>query len=253
MNGDDYDNRRKVKRISVEIADSKETVLVALASGEGGTSVYVDGRLERTDRSLRLTWPDGSGGTRLVVGNSVSGRHPWRGELFGLGVIGSPLDEDDVADLVGQWQDRGEFTFYRNEGFQMLFPFTEGSGEIAYARSGNGIHLQLLARMQILKKEMLVPPWRNWSRQSGLGLDVALNFFGFWPLGFFLCALVAGTRRFGRHPLPVTVLFCFAFSLFLETVQVWVPSRSSDMLDLIMNTLGGGAGAMIYAVMGSRF
>ena len=253
MNGDDYDNRRKVKRISVEIADSKGTVLVALASGERGTRLYLDGQLERSDPSLRLTWPNSAGASRLVLGNSVYGRHPYRGELAGFAVFDYALERDCAGALFKQWKEAGKFAFsFENEPV-MLLPLDEGAGEIAYDRSGNGIHLQMPARMQILKKEMLVPPWRNGSRQSGLGVDVALNFFGFWPLGFFLSAMLARTRRLQRHYGWVTVLFCFVFSLSLETVQVWVPSRSSDMLDLIMNTLGGGAGAMIYAVLGSRF
>lgn len=252
MNGDDYDNRRKVKRISVEIADSKETVLVALASGERGTSVYVDGQLQRTDPSLRLRWPNANGAARLVLGNSIYGRHPWRGELSGLAVFGCALDDEGAGALFRQWKRTGKFAFSDEDGLKMLFPFDEGAGEIAHDRSGNGIHLAMPSRMRILKKEMLVPPWRNATNQSGFVPDAAVNFFGFWPLGFFLSAMLARTRRFRKNYWQVTVLFCFAFSLSLEVGQVWVPSRSSDMLDLILNTLGGGTGAMVYAVLRSR-
>jgi len=252
MNGDDYDNSRKVKRISVEIAHSDGPVFVVLASGEGGTSVYVNGQLQRTDPSLRLRWPNADGAARLVVGNSVYGRHPWQGELLGLAVFGYALDEDGAGALFREWKETGKFAFSDADGLKMLFPFDEGAGEIAHDRSGSGLHLAMPSRMRILKKEMLVPPWRNATNQSGLVLDAAVNFFGFWPLGFFLSAMLARTRRFQKCYWQVTVLFCLAFSLSLETVQVWVPSRSSDMLDLILNTLGGGTGAMVYAVLHSR-
>jgi VanZ family protein len=31
----------------------------------------------------------------------------------------------------------------------------------------------------------------------------------------------------------------------LETAQAWIPSRDSSILDLILNTLGGGMGGLI--------
>jgi len=51
---------------------------------------------------------------------------------------------------------------------------------------------------------------------------------------------------FERHSILLTVILCFAVSLAIEIVQAWVPSRSSDSIDLMLNTLGGFSGAMMY-------
>ncbi|MBW1717567.1 MAG: VanZ family protein [Deltaproteobacteria bacterium] len=38
----------------------------------------------------------------------------------------------------------------------------------------------------------------------------------------------------------------FSLSLAREVLQSWIPSRSSDCLDLVLNTLGTLLGAMIF-------
>ncbi len=73
--------------------------------------------------------------------------------------------------------------------------------------------------------------------------------FGFVPLGVALM-LVLGRR--GRltdgRALLATVALCFVFSLAIEVAQAWVPSRSSNLLDLVLNTVGGG-GAFVMGRM----
>jgi glycopeptide antibiotics resistance protein len=44
----------------------------------------------------------------------------------------------------------------------------------------------------------------------------------------------------------ITMALCFAISLSIEIVQAWLPSRSSQTLDVILNTTGALIGAMIY-------
>jgi glycopeptide antibiotics resistance protein len=38
---------------------------------------------------------------------------------------------------------------------------------------------------------------------------------------------------------------CFLLSLAIELAQAWIPSRSSQMLDLMLNTLGGATGVAL--------
>jgi VanZ family protein len=246
MNGDDYDARRKTRRISVDLAQSETVAWVAFTSGDEGTRVYLNGRLHRTDPLLRLAWPNAGGSARLVLGNSIYGRHPWRGELRGLAVFGQVLDEERVGALFQEWRDAGKFAFDARSGLHMLFPLVEGAGEIAHDRSGNGIHIEIPARMRMLQKEFLVL-WYQVENKKDFVLDVVLNFFGFWPLGFVLAATLNRGRWFNKYSWQAAILFCFVFSFSLETAQVWMPSRHSHLLDLVLNTAGGAAGVGVYA------
>lgn len=76
------------------------------------------------------------------------------------------------------------------------------------------------------------------------GFDAGVNVLGYLPFGVLL--------SFSLHPhLPrrwswlVTALIGFALSLSMESIQYFIPSRVTSLLDLITNTLGTLLGALI--------
>jgi glycopeptide antibiotics resistance protein len=79
-----------------------------------------------------------------------------------------------------------------------------------------------------------------------------INFFGnigfFMPIGFFLPCLskklAAGWK---------VILFGFLLSLFIETWQLFLPGRASDVDDLILNTLGTALGFFLFWVLARLF
>lgn len=71
--------------------------------------------------------------------------------------------------------------------------------------------------------------------------NLAGNVAAFLPFGLFLPLLWKRTRHF------VTVVLCtLCFSLAIETVQLIFRVGSFDVDDLILNTLGGAAGYLLY-------
>lgn len=78
-----------------------------------------------------------------------------------------------------------------------------------------------------------------------LSINLAGNILVFVPLGFGL----AGALDRGRLK-PIiwqAVLGGFMLSLAIELLQLTTPSRSTDIDDLIFNTLGAALGAALYA------
>lgn len=77
--------------------------------------------------------------------------------------------------------------------------------------------------------------------RSGHNYSLWINLLGniglFVPVGF-LAALLTGKARKG-------IMFTFFFSLFIESAQYFV-GRSTDIDDLMLNTLGGALGALIF-------
>jgi glycopeptide antibiotics resistance protein len=45
-----------------------------------------------------------------------------------------------------------------------------------------------------------------------------------------------------------TVLLCGLFSLLIESLQWFLPTRDSDMTDVITNIAGSAVGALLYTV-----
>jgi glycopeptide antibiotics resistance protein len=91
-------------------------------------------------------------------------------------------------------------------------------------------------------------PWHDdfqWNRS--FFQDVSVNIVGFIPFGFFCAGLLIKARRFRMSAIYLmTILFGFAFSLSIELLQVYLPTRDSSLLDLTCNVAGTLIGVIIF-------
>jgi hypothetical protein len=247
MNGDDYDHKRRTKRIAVNTASpSPTTRFVTVTTGEEGTEVYLDGQFVIRKKDLTLKIPNGSK-TRLLLGNSVYGKQPWQGDIYGLAFYGHTLTDQDVAFHFNRWVQDRNFSFAKKDKPSVLYFFDEKEGLRALDHAGGNHDLEIPLKMQILKREILSPTWSKFKFNRSFIIDIVLNLVGFIPFGFVLSAtLIKLGGTFEKNDVLITVVLCFTLSLFIEIVQAWIPSRSSHMLDLILNTLGALIGAIIY-------
>lgn len=89
----------------------------------------------------------------------------------------------------------------------------------------------------------------GWPRYVARG-DVLTNVLAYFPLGVLLARWLA----YGRNPFIVfflTTLGGFALSFTLESLQIFVPGRVSSKLDLLSNTAGCFAGALLERLIGN--
>ena len=73
--------------------------------------------------------------------------------------------------------------------------------------------------------------------------DVVVNVLGYMPLGF-LAMLASYTRLRGGAGLAFGIACSVLMSFTLESLQLYLPTRTSSNLDLIANTAGGAIGAL---------
>ncbi len=129
----------------------------------------------------------------------------------------------------------------------VLYLFDEKGGRSAFDHAGGKHDLEIPSRMQILDKKILSLTWGRFNFDSRFLRDIIINFAGFIPLGFVLIAtFVKAGGFFERHGTLIAIFLCFNVSLTIEILQAWMPSRSSDYLDLVLNTLGALLGVMAY-------
>lgn len=248
MNGNDYGNSLKTPKIYLPL-DQYEgmTHLITVVSNGSGTKVFVDGALAEKNRALVLKYPHNAGRARMTVGNSLSGKRPWIGTMLGLALYDHDLTDELVQQHYRQWRLNSDFSAFRPDAPRLLYAFNEGKGEKVKNRTGNGMDLIVPAGMTVLQKEILT--WHRWNHLGikSLAIDSLINLAGFIPLGFLLIAtLVRFEGMEDRTGILIAVLIAFFFSLAIEIVQVWIPSRDSSMLDLISNTLGSCIGILLY-------
>ncbi|MCX5886321.1 MAG: VanZ family protein, partial [Proteobacteria bacterium] len=76
-------------------------------------------------------------------------------------------------------------------------------------------------------------------------VDILINIIGFIPLGFLFSVYLKRKRWIFRNFLILSVISGFTISLTIEVVQAFLPSRSSDMIDIVTNTLGTAIGFFV--------
>lgn len=248
MNGDDYDGKKGLQKVYVDLgSDPARGVWLSIVSDGAGTRVYLDGRRVKFNPNLHLFFPGQGSGAWLVVGNSVYGRHAWQGAVMGMALYGYALGDETVRSRAAGWgAESGGFGLERDLSPVVFYRFERSADGRVKNLADDRFHLEIPEMLKILKKEFLGFP-----RVADLGRwamvkDVMLNLAGFVPLGFMLCA-VAGRFKgvWRRYDWMVAVGLAFVFSLSLEVVQAWIPSRDSSLLDLVMNTAGAGVGAAV--------
>jgi hypothetical protein len=246
MNGDDYDHKRKTKRAAVNIASQNpQKTFLTITSGMEGSKVYVDGQLVHTQKDLILKLPKGDK-PRFLFGNSVYGRHSWMGDVYGFAFYGKILNTQDIMIHFNKWSKDQNFLFAKKDKPYILYLFDEKSEVRAFDHGGGNNDLKVSSRMHILEKQILSPPWIGFELNKSSIQDILLNLVGFIPLGFILAATLSQNNGvFKQHAVLMTVVFCFIVSLTIEVLQAWMPSRSSQMMDLMLNTVGALIGAMV--------
>lgn len=78
-----------------------------------------------------------------------------------------------------------------------------------------------------------------------LVVPMIANILLFVPWGFFLFILLYSVERPTLQTYVLTILLGFSFSIAIEAWQYFLPSRVADINDVIWNTLGVIAGALL--------
>ncbi len=251
MNGDDYDHSRRLPRLSVDVApELGRPFLFTCTSGAEGSRIYIDGKLLVENSDVHLTVPGGSPSGRLVLGNSVYGKNPWKGRLAGFALHSRVLEVGEIRENHALWRDSGGFLLPRGEGCEMQVPFDEGRGEVAYDRSGFGRDVEVRSDVTFLRRRAFDRPPDTPRLDAGFRRDVLVNLVGFVPFGFVLMGVVGG-RRIAKTfaALLVVTAIGFALSAGIEYAQSWFPARNSSTLDLLLNTTGTALGAGAWATI----
>ncbi|HVU28459.1 MAG TPA: VanZ family protein [Verrucomicrobiae bacterium] len=225
---------------------------IAIRSDAIGTDLFLDGSLKGHFPGFVLR-PNAAIG-QLILGNDDSGKHPWRGRLFGMALFNRRLDTAEVAEHYQLWMNENALQLTNAAGLTALYLFNEGRGQRAEDFSSNRHHVFIPEVFQPIYRRVLIPPWKDLSYNNRPDYsDIAVNILGFIPFGFcfFIYRQSAAPKRQAANFLLV-LLAGFAISLTIELIQAWLPNRTSSMTDLLTNTTGTLIGVML-AVRCRRF
>lgn len=238
-------NRFKNLEIEMESAfTNNEPVSFTITSGPEGAVAYRNGVRAGASRRMGLSCNDFAG--QLVIGNSPISDNAWQGRLLDLAIYKRELTPQEIsrdyAAINAGPPLQGLPDLHDN--IVARYDFAEGSGKVIHNREGFAPDLQIPAHFRILHKQFLAPPWKEFRPDNGYVNDVAINIAGFIPFGFLLAAYLSWNRQ-GTRAATLTILAGAAISVTIEVLQVFIPSRTSGVTDIITNTLGTALGVLL--------
>jgi hypothetical protein len=220
---------------------------VTITSGVDGTNIYVGGTLMKSNPRFHLFSKNEKPSGRIVLGNSPKGSEYWTGNVLSLAIYDRALTEREVSQQPPASGGSGE------EGPVSLYIFDEHFGTIALDAVGNH-HLVIPPRFEVLKKTILVPPWKDFRFTCSYLMDILTNILGFIPLGFFFSAYLRMKKPQPNFRLfLMSIIIAGCMSLCIELIQVYLPARSSQLTDVITNMLGAVLGVGIFLKMIHHF
>lgn len=214
---------------------SGQPAMIVITVMNEGMHVYLDGLKKGS-----LAWSGSllsAGLDCFSIGNSPEGWNSWDGRLAFLVLLRGKADE---RVLTGQLTHAVAF----ERAIMAFYGFDETSGSIARNNASDFMHIMVPPSFRAFKKELLESPFEETLSQKKFDKsDGVLNLLGFLPFGFLVFAVLPE-----RVPLFTRILAAVsaggALSLSIELAQFWLPDRHSSLSDLVLNTLGTGAGAM---------
>jgi hypothetical protein len=234
------------KEIGVQDAlPTGQVRFVTITSGIKGTSIYIDGRQQFFPHYILISENDRIS-DYLILGNSPTGESYWTGNLFGLAIYDQELNAEKVFQHFQRWIDRKAFIHSSEESLLALYLFNERSGEHIHD-TVNRHHLLMPPRFQALQKRVLVLPWTDFQFNRSYLIDILTNILGFIPFGFFFAAYFCTKKRTTIYRLLlISTLLGGCISLAIELIQVYLPARSSQLMDVTTNIIGTAIGVALF-------
>jgi hypothetical protein len=230
----------------LEVLSGRHERFITVTSGAGGTLIYADGSLEKT--YPRHNMLAGFTGTpfQLIIGNSSHGESYWTGYLSGLAIYNRMLTPGQVFSSYKQWMDGGIFS-QEDNGRIDLYLFDERKGPTVHNKKSDANHLRIPEVFAPLQRVFLSDPWNDFYWSSSYFEDLAINIVGFMPFGFFCTAFLLSIHRLKKNDVFfIVALLGFAFSLSIELIQAYIPTRHSQLHDVICNFVGTIMGVLIF-------
>jgi len=222
--GQDYNYSKKKPRLysGVKIEDQK----IRLQFSEGKIFFYVNG-ISRGSIVISDLSISSLHNLTFKIGNYTSHMRGWRGNIARFSV--SYIVPGSTKSV-----------------FIVDYEFTKTKNKLPINNSGEMIGFELPDNPSIYDRELLsfklFPSKMTWS----IVYDLIINFIGFLPTGFLLLILTLNKFDGLLKAFLITVALGFFMSLFIEYVQSWLPMRHSSLRDVMINTFGVLAGAVLF-------
>lgn len=220
--------------------------LFSITSGTEGTAIYINGQHAKNYPHHRLLNSITSKNIGFIIGNSPAGKNSWKGRIMMLAIYNRTFSAEQIVKHYQLYLENNFTTPPEKEGCIGLYLFNEKQGATVrdYSNLNNNLTIPVLFRP--VKKIILELPWQDFRWNWSFVQDTIINLLGFIPLGFFFTAFLLKASNWKKKIIYIGVAATgFAISLAIELSQIYLPSRYSQLDDVICNSVGTVLGILI--------
>lgn len=235
LNGNDYQNAGRENRLAYQLDDGeRETpVHVNLRVRRSLAQLWVNGKLIKEIAAADLQLPGQAQNWQLMIGNTLDGGHGWVGGLNQLELRMWRYSEQPGVREFLQDPVVLQYTATRPDEYN---PLLLASSPVTLLATPAG---------RFPERLFLKPMRLDLLTHASFRKDLVLNLFGFGIPGLLWFLLLYSWLYLRPWIATVTAGgICVLISFFIEYIQSFIPGRNSHMHDLLLNSLGGIAGAI---------
>ncbi len=244
--GDIYSNNRNdfQEIVKGDALQKNKARFITITSNKKGTSIYINGEFAQDYPNYFINDIDLSG--QLILGSSSTGKYSWTGNLYGLAIYNRLLTNIQVQENYQMWK-QNNLQSVLEKSPAVIYVFDEHDGDLAHNLIDKQHPLLIPKTFHVLHKTILTLPWSDFRLNLSYFTDLIINVTGFIPFGFFFSLYLLNTKQFSmRRTYIIIVILGAGISLTIELLQVYLPTRSSSLTDLISNILGTILGVIIF-------
>jgi len=224
--------------------------LLSITSGTEGTIIYINGRLAKTYPRHCMLDSITSQGISFILANSPVGKNSWKGRIMGLAIYNRTFTTEQVLNHYQSYLENNFTKLPEKEGYIGLYLFNEKQGAAVQDYSNLNNHLTIPVLFRPVKKIVLDPPWHDFRCDWSFIQDAIVNLLGFIPLGFFFTAFLLKSSNWNKKTIYISIAATgFAISLAIELSQIYLPSRYSQLDDIICNSVGTVLGIIVLRII----
>jgi len=219
---------------------------LSITSGTEGTVIYINGQPAQTYPHHHLLGSVTSKKIGFILGNSPVGKNSWKGRIMRLAIYNRTFAAEQVFKHYQSYLENNFTMRPEKEGCVGLYLFNEKQGAVIRDYSNLNNHLTILVLFRPVKKIILELPWQDFRWNWSFVQDTIINLLGFIPLGFFFTAFLLKASNWKKKIIYISMAATgFAISLAIELSQIYLPSRYSQLDDVICNSVGTVLGILI--------
>jgi glycopeptide antibiotics resistance protein len=221
---------------------SKKPATIIFSTSLQNTKLSINNKIINTKKFTSLQKTFYLNGL-IILGNSASGNKPWNGKLQELIILPQQLSKKEIKTNSKYLNERNNF---KNPQDRII--------RLSSILKNNPTTKQTQYQVIIprifspIKKMILTPPWIEFKWKKRYLIDLVLNYLGFIPSGFFLGLLLKIKQTKQRHAVGISLITALIMSSSIELLQTLLPSRTSQLSDVILNTAGSITGTLLCYV-----